>query len=126
MKKPKKQAVKIAIDLNIYPLEAVYGASYVFIDRAYVFLAPASVKSKVVVSFKAKEKTSQKQFEALEGEFLNELLNYTLRVSLEKNNKKIRQRIIERALYSSIGSEDDIWSDDDPLEIGKTWEEKNK
>jgi His-Xaa-Ser system protein HxsD len=100
------------LDLKIYPLEAVYGASYVFIDRAYVFLEDAG-KEKVKVSFKGKKNPpaggDKKALEVLQGEFLNELLNYTLRVSLENNNKKIRQQIVERALYSSIGTEDDIW-----------------
>ena len=116
-------SIKINVNLSTYPIEAIYGASYVFIDRAYIFLDMKG-KDNLEVSFKAKEGIAKKQFNELEGEFLNELLNYALRVSLAKTNKKIRERIVERALYSSVG-EDDLWDEeDDSMDIATPWEEK--
>lgn len=129
MKNSKKSGVlKIIINLNVYPLDAVYSTAYIFINQAYIFLDSAG-RNKVAVFLKGKKKLTKKQSEKLKGEFLNELLNYALRNALSKNNKKIRERIIERALYSSV-TEEDVWLDDeddtsDPMGIATPWEEKN-
>ena len=119
----KKESEKIVVDLNLYPLETIYSAAYVFIDKVYVYLSP--VGKNVSVLLTAKDDTTKKQLENIKGEFQNELLNASLRLTLEKNNKKIRQSIIERALFSSIG-EEDVWSEEDPMDIAMPWEEKNK
>lgn len=107
----KKKIIKIIVSAKVYPLEAVYSACYVFIDRAYVYLS-LSKEGDFIVRLTAKENTSMKQFSEIAGEFQNELLNATLRVVLAKNNKKIRQNIVERALFSSVG-EDEIWMNDE-------------
>ena len=44
---------KIIFDESLYPLEAIYGACYVFIDRAYIFLDKEQ-EGKISVQFKAK------------------------------------------------------------------------
>ena len=107
----KNNKIKIVIDLKVYSLDAIYGATYIFIDQAYIFLDSVG-KNKVAVFLKSKKKLTKKQIEKMEGEFMNELLNYSLRISLAKNSKKIRERIIEMALYSSI-NEDDMWLDEE-------------
>jgi hypothetical protein len=76
-----------------------------------------------------KKKLSKKKLTELEGEFSNELLNYTLRINLAKRNKSIREYIISQALLSAIGEEEAIEEDgtsfqDDPLGIAVPWEEK--
>ena len=126
--KIKDNTLKFFFSLKDYPLEALYGASYVFIDRAYIFL-DSQIKDKIEVSLKGKKKLDKKQLEELKGEFLNELLNYTLRINLAKNNKKLREFIIGQALISAYGNDDFIKEDkikyeDDPLGIAVSWEEK--
>src|SRR3989339_902529 len=94
--------IKIKLDIGIYPLEAVYAACYMFIDRVYIYL------------------------EDINGEFLNELLHCVYRINIAKNNKKIREYIVEKALFSAISqsdNEDDLIFDD-PLGIAIPWEEK--
>jgi len=127
----KKISQKITVDLKIYPLEAIYGASYVFIDRAYLFLEPAG-KNKVAITFRPKEDAGAKELENITGEFFNELLNYAFRLNLSKENKKIRQHIIEQALFAASEPAAEKFSDsglgygedDDPLGIAIPWEEK--
>ena len=31
--------ISVAVDENIYPLEAVYGACYLFLDRCFIYLS---------------------------------------------------------------------------------------
>lgn len=120
---------KIELDTKIYPLEAIYGASYVFIDRLYVFLDKGK-RDKVNIFLKSKNKISKKQLTNLVGEFMNELLNYSLRIGLAKNNKKIREYIVEQALFAASNkldndlSADNLGYEDDPLGIAVPWEEK--
>ncbi|MBL7053265.1 MAG: His-Xaa-Ser system protein HxsD [Candidatus Portnoybacteria bacterium] len=126
--KIKDNTLKFFFSLKDYPLEVLYGASYVFIDRAYIFL-DSQIKDKIEVSLKGKKKLDKKQLEELKGEFLNELLNYTLRINLAKNNKKLREFIVGQALISAYGDDDFIKEDkikyeDDPLGIAVSWEEK--
>lgn len=121
--------MEIILNSKIYPQEAILNASYVFIDRAYIFLDSDAKTENIRVSFKGKNKLSEKQFKALKGEFMNELLHSSLRYQISKNNKKIREYIIGRALYSAFPASDLITTEkldyqQDPLGIAMPWEEK--
>ncbi len=126
-KQEKNNQIKFSLNLKNYPLEAIYGAAYVFLDKAYLYL-DTKKNDKIEVFLKPKSKISKKQLEEIKGEFLNELLNYTIRVKLLKNNKKIRELIIGEALVSAVGlsqeSQDSVDYEDDPLGIAIPWEEK--
>lgn len=120
------------LDEKVYPLEAIYGASYVFIDKAYLFLD--SNGSKIEVALSPKQKVSADELKAFAGDFLNELLNYALRVGISAENRKIRQYVVERALFSAANVEPcdcetkpveiGFDSENDPLGIAVPWEEK--
>ena len=125
----KENRVTVKINPQLYPLEAIYGASYVFIDRAYLFL-DGNPKKEVKVFIKGKEKMTKKELDKLAREFLNEILNYTLREKISKHNQKIREYIVGQALLAAIGQEEleqgkteEDWQKD-PLGIAIPWEEK--
>lgn len=140
----KKNEVIFKLSRKVYSVDAILGASYLFIDKAYVFL-DCDGKDNVVVNFKGKKKLSKKEMESLVGEFHNELLSQTLRVKLSKKNQKIREYIVQQALYpgSSAQQEESPATDldkeldeilkeadsgdygDDPLGIAVPWEEKH-
>lgn len=132
--------VELFIDPRIYPMEAIYSTSYIFIDRAYVFL-DGDPSDKVKISLKGKESLNGEELEQLRGEFLNELLNYTLRVKVTEKHKKVKEFIVSQALVSSLpkenwdqlvrsklggdtNSEKELDYMDDPLGIAIPWEEK--
>ncbi len=127
--KTKDNTIKFFINLQDYPIGAVYGTSYVFIDRAYLFLDSRASK-KIEVSLRGKKKLTKKQLEKLKGEFLNELLNYTVRINIAKSNRKLREFIISQAIFSAVNSqamakdESEIKYENDPLGIAVPWEEK--
>lgn len=118
----KANSIKIILNLDTYPLEVIYQASHIFLDRAYVFL-DSQPSGKVLVQLNGKNKLSKSQSEKLKGEFLNELLNSALRLEIAKRNKKIREAIIGQALLSAL-REDEMSFQDDPLGIAVPWEEK--
>ena len=126
--KINKNQVIFYLSVKIYSLEAIYGAAYVFIDRAYLFLDSCSEK-KIAVFLKGKNKLSRKQLEALKGDFLNELLDYAFRIKLSRNSRKLREFIVGQALVSAYGDdevvqENEIGYKDDPLGIAVSWEDK--
>src|SRR5688572_27036536 len=92
---------EISFDLaeELYALDAMYSAAYLFVDRCYVFLARPSDK-KVRVRLRAKDEASSEQkMEALAGEFANELLNSQLRVRLGRSTAAIREQYMARAFF---------------------------
>jgi len=128
-KKLNENQIKIEINPEIYPLEAVYGAAYVFLDKAYLRL-DGDPEKKVIVNIKSKNNLNKKELENLADDFLNELLNYGLRYRISKNNKKIREYIVGTALLFASGEDleektKEDWQRDD-LGIAVPWEEKYK
>lgn len=127
----KENKITLFVDPKIYSLEAILGACYVFIDRAYVFL-DEDRKKKIKIFFKSKKKVPLRELNKLAGEFQNELLNYSLRSVINKSNRKIREYIVGSALFSANSDlllEDDRKGVDykyqeDPLGIAIPWEEK--
>ncbi len=141
MKKTENK-ITFQVDLNLYSLEAIYGASYLFLDETYIYLEEGS-KSKVKVNIKGKKKLTDKKLENLKGEFFNELLNSSLREKISKSNKKLREYIVGRALASALPEKnnfkrnieeekkeklkedfiDDLFSEKDFNEISVPWKD---
>ncbi len=125
---------QISFDLeeSLYPIESIYGACYLFLDRTFVFLSRAA-SGAVTVRLTSREPASAKQLDALAGEFVNELLAQAARVRLASSTSRIREYYTAAALRSatSAPSIDDLLAEleseelgEDPLEIMVPWEEK--
>ena len=126
----KENKIVVYVDPKFYPLEAVYGAVYVFLDKAYVYL-DGDPKKEIFVHLKGKKKLNKKEMEDLRGEFFNELLNYSLHHQIAKRNRRIREYIVGAALLGAssenleetIKSKEQDWQKD-PLGIAVPWEER--
>lgn len=126
---------------EVYELDAILGAAYLFLDRAYIYL-DRDDEGNIIAAFKAKQPVEKEKLEGIVGEFHNELLSQTLRVRLARENQKIREQIVQLALYPGTAQEeittteldkqlDEILKEaeqadyeDDPLGIAVPWEEK--
>ena len=120
----------LRLEKSLYPLDVVYGAAYVLIDRAYVRL-DKDAKGRVLVEIQCKEEASASLLEALAGEFSNELLTQALRRKLTMKNKAELEAIVTQAIAGASGAllpglmdDDDLDFLDDPLGIAVPWEEK--
>lgn len=89
----------LTIQTAIYPLEAIYGACYSLMDRAY-FALEGDPRSKVRVSIRAKADPAPKGAD-LADQFLEELLHHAIRQKTVQSNQKIRDYIITQALVSA-------------------------
>ncbi|MFO0629308.1 MAG: His-Xaa-Ser system protein HxsD [Polyangiales bacterium] len=137
---PTTGGVTITVSSSVYPLEAVYGAAYIFLDRCYVLLDRPSETS-LSVTLAAKRDASPEALRALTGEFANELLSQAWRLKILDENRAILETVTAQALAGAMGpppepaapSLDELasfdFSDegfDDPLGIAMSWEEKYK
>ena len=130
----------VAVNPKLYPLEAVYSAAYVFMDRAYIVL-DGDPEKEILVNMKLKSGGS---LEEIGNEFNNELLHYSDYLIRASETKNAREMILQRAILtndSSLGNDEpgddadfeniedsDEDSDDDYLDdpegIAIPWEEK--
>lgn len=124
--------MRIILKEKLYPLEAILNACYSFLDQAYFFLDYDEKRKEVSVSLKKKKNISLAKFENLKNEFENELIHCALRFQVAKNNKKIREFIVSRALFSLLPTMDILTDEEkfnyneDPLSIAAPWEKNKK
>ncbi|MCK4521741.1 MAG: His-Xaa-Ser system protein HxsD [Nanoarchaeota archaeon] len=132
----KDGCVVLSINPKVYPLEVIYSAAYVFLDRAYILL-DGDPKKEIFIELKPKNKEN---LEKLGREFNNELINYADYRERAKQTKKIREILLQRALITNdpcILKNDERLDDtteeledgkdylDDPEGIAIPWEEKH-
>ncbi len=123
----------LTVDQRVYPLEAVYGAAYVFIDRCYVHVdRPDDAHYRVTLATKTLGATSD-ALRALVGEFANELLSCAWRHRITVDNRAVIEAVTRQAIAGAMGPPtlEDLASFDftevpfeDPLGIAVSWEDK--
>ncbi len=127
------RSVAFDVDESLYPLDAIYGAAYLFVDRAWLFLDRPADKT-VRVRIRSKDAApAEGALDALAGEFANELLNQVLRLRIAESTKAIREYTMARAFFGEAGAGRTADIDallaqldaeelaDDPLEIQVPW-----
>lgn len=109
--------VTVIVDPRVYRISAVKKAAYRLGDRCFVKLE-ALADGGMRVGLTAK--SEKIEVAALEGEFLNELLDQDLRETIAEETERVRNLILAQA-FSGLTTEADIADyRDDPLEIGRS------
>jgi His-Xaa-Ser system protein HxsD len=126
-------SAELVVDQALYSLEAVYGASFTFIDRCFVFLDRAE-EGKIRVTLASKKQgATEEELRAFVGEFANELLACAWREKITAENRGAIEAVTMQALAGAMGPasldelEDFDFSEEpfeDPLGIAMSWEEK--
>lgn len=129
-------AVRLELDDTLYPLEALYGAAYIFIDRCWVLLdRPQAGRLRATLAPKAGAGDDASVLHALAGEFANELLSCAWRHQIAQENRAIIEQVTAQAVAGAMGppSLDDLAKFEfsgealeDPLGIAVSWEEKHR
>ena len=125
--------ISFEVDETLYPLEAVYGACYLFLEKCFVYLSRPK-EQMVEVRLTARGPATAAELDSLAGEFANELLSQATRLRLSQSTARIREYYTAAALRAaaSAPSVDDLLAElesedlfEDPLEIMVPWEEKH-
>lgn len=124
----------LEIDMELYPKDVIFSASYALLDVGYFFLERKTEKdnkTKVVVFIESKDKTKISNNE-LKKVFLDQLVNYSLYHSQLKEGKDIKEFMLKEIYENSINKthpkREEIFNFeetiDDPEGILIPWEEK--
>ncbi len=94
--------VSLSLDVKKEGLEAIFGAAYLMMEKAFVSLSGDRAKSVGVLLRAKNPKTSTPR--ALAEEFLSDLESQKVRWTLAKNNLPIREYIAEQAVLIANGT----------------------
>ena len=97
----EKGSVKLSVDAGLYPLNTIYAASYVFLDKVCVYLDKDS-RGKIIIWLFPKAK--KEDLKKLGMDFYNELINYAHYFSSLKANTEATKLLLQRALFSAAPS----------------------
>src|SRR5690606_6461158 len=127
-------ALVLEFDEGLYPKDAIYGASYIFIDRCYVWLDRPR-PGRISVRLRLKPGLDRPLAE-LAGEFENELLSQAWRRMIIDENRQLIEQVTTQALGGAAGPPglddllgmdiDEATAFEDPLGIAMSWEDKYK
>ena len=126
-----ERQVSFDVHEDVFVLDAIYGAAYLFVDRCWLFLTRPADKV-VRVHLKTKEDADEAALEALAGEFSNELLNQVIRVRIGESTATLREYTMARAFFTTpvqssidalLAELDAEELEEDELEISVPWEE---
>ncbi|MBN2457690.1 hypothetical protein JXB31_01005 [Candidatus Woesearchaeota archaeon] len=123
----EKGVAEISINPKLYPIDVIYSAAYVFLDKAYVLLK-GDPESKVIAELKPKDKNAG--LETIGNEFNSELLNYANYNKISEKNLEIKKLLLHEIFSHAIKSDEMPEETDlnmeieDPDGILVPWEEK--
>jgi His-Xaa-Ser system protein HxsD len=115
------------INPKIYPIDVVYAAAYILMDKAFILL-DGNPETEIKASIKSKGEPIQKIAE----EFNSELLNYAVYKVQSEKNRDLREAIIKRILLTNeiISTMQELKAEllleNDPEQIFKRWEDRRK
>ncbi len=127
------RSIGLRVKAASYPLPAIYGAAYVFLDRCWVLLDKPDAAT-VRVTLTSKDAAAA-GFDALAPEFAEELVSAAWRVGVEHDTRSLIEAAVARAhaggdappsLDELAGYEFSKDAMEDPLGIAMSWEEKHK
>lgn len=98
----KEGYVLVSVNPRIYPLQIIYSAAYVLMDRAYIILG-GDPQEEVLVEIRPKSK--RESLEKLGREFNNELINYAVYTIQTARNQDVRDAIVRRAFLTNENAE---------------------
>ena len=90
--------MKISLDRSIYSIDAVIMTAYQMTDDHYIFLYEES-NNKIIVRIKNK-KNDKEVLEPIKDEFLNKLIDNSLRVKINEETKITRDTLVRTAMMS--------------------------
>jgi His-Xaa-Ser system protein HxsD len=97
-----KDYIIMYINPEIFPLNVVLSASYIFMDKAYSIIS-GNPKIKIIVNLTPKNKDIN--LEEFGRDFNNELLNYAVYNIQSEKNRNLRDMLIRKALFSRDNAE---------------------
>ncbi len=97
------QNFELLIDTQIFPKDIILKSAYNFLDRGYFFFKYNEDKN-IILQF-TKKSEIELDPKVIIGEYSDELLDVYLRDKLEKDNRVIRETIVQKAIAWPLDTE---------------------
>jgi His-Xaa-Ser system protein HxsD len=94
----KEDFALFTVNPRIYPLDIVYSAAYIMIDKAFIVLDGDPEKE---IKIEIRKKRKEQELKTLVQEFNEELLNYAVYKVQSERNKGLREAILQRVLLTN-------------------------
>lgn len=109
-------ALRISLSLDTYRLDAIFRSCYWLTDRCFVYLGPPR-DGAIEVTLIAKS-GSGTDTDRLTWQFLNDLVDQQLRVSINEETRTIREMIVSQAFADTdlIDDRGEPLNDSEPIE----------
>jgi His-Xaa-Ser system protein HxsD len=108
----------LLVDQGVYSREALLRTCYWFTDRCYVFITRPDSGHYAV---KLTQKPGAPALETVAGEFANALLDWQVRLDIQRETADLRELIVAKAFAEGNLLEDSPVDDDrDPVEVVAT------
>lgn len=102
---PKETKAVVNINPKVFPLEVVYAACYVLLDKAY-FILDGDPEKEIKVIIRPKDrKAKASELERIALQLHDELINYATYAVQAARNQAVREAIIKRALATNLAEE---------------------
>ena len=95
----KEDFALFTVNPRIYPLDIVYSAAYIMIDKAFIVLDGDPEKE---IKIEIRKKKKEQELKTLVQEFNEELLNYAVYKVQSEKNKVLREKILQRVLLTNL------------------------
>jgi His-Xaa-Ser system protein HxsD len=117
------------VNPKIYPVDVVYSAAYIMIDRAFILL-DGDPEKEIEIMIQCKK--PGQEIKTLVQEFNEELLNYSVYKVQSEKNKDLREILLKRVLITNevincmkeLEKEMFLKNMEDPENIFKPWDAK--
>lgn len=97
----------VTVEVDLYPLTSIMKSSYWFTDKFFLFLEWADQEhQRLNVIFRGKEEISDDDLNALAGDFLNSVLDQTIRAQVEEETKVVKSIIIKRSFSEALSKQE--------------------
>lgn len=93
---------RVCVDLGLYSSTAIFKTAYWFTDQCYLYLAKRI--SMVEVEFRLKSGDSSDDLKKICGQFLNSLLDQSLRQKVLEETSGIRDTLLKKAFFDAKAS----------------------
>lgn len=98
------QTATYSISTRIYPLAAIFRTCYWLTDSCFIYFSPGATDDTVLLRITPKDHALDPR--AIAGEFLNSLLDHTLRYQIAQETGPLRTLIYAQAFAEAEESKD--------------------
>lgn len=90
---------RVCVDPDLYSLTAIFKTAYWFTDQCYLYLAKRA--SMVEIEFRLKSGDSSDDLKKVCGQFLNNLLDQSVRQKVLEETSGIRDTLLRKAFFDA-------------------------